>query len=103
MRSEEAAVGERTPAIESPVKGAEEMLALDEALARLEELDPRRAEVVMLKYFAGLNHEQIAGALSVSLPTVERDWRFARAWLGREVKVWLGEGQRGDGEVGGDE
>lgn len=61
--------------------GEGEMLLLDEALKVLEQEDPRKAEVVMLKYFAGLSHEQIASVLSCSVPTVSRDWRFARAWL----------------------
>jgi RNA polymerase sigma factor (TIGR02999 family) len=60
---------------------AEEMLALDTALTALEQEDPRKAQVVMLKYFSGLSHEQIASALGCSLPTVERDWKFAKAWL----------------------
>lgn len=63
----------------------EDMLALDAALKQLEELDPRKAEVVMLKYFAGLENAAIALALNVSTPTVERDWRFARSWLQREL------------------
>lgn len=69
--------------IEEPV---EDMLALDAALIELEKQDPRKAEVVMLKYFAGLNHEQIAGALGCSVPTVERDWRFARTWLQQQLQ-----------------
>ncbi|MFZ4575099.1 MAG: ECF-type sigma factor [Phycisphaerales bacterium] len=60
---------------------AEEMLALDAALTALEAEDPRKAQVVMLKYFSGLSHEQIAAALGCSLPTIERDWKFAKAWL----------------------
>jgi RNA polymerase sigma factor (TIGR02999 family) len=65
-------------AIESPV---EDMLALDEALSRLRESDKRKADVVMLRYFAGLTIEETAKMLGVSEPTVERDWRFARALL----------------------
>ena len=59
----------------------EDMLALDEALKRLEDIDKRKADVVMLRYFAGLSIEEAAAALGVSEPTVERDWRFARAFL----------------------
>ncbi len=69
---------DRTPVIESP---SEDMLALDAALRVLEGEDPRKASVVMLKYFAGLEIEQIALALGVSVPTVNRDWAFAKAWL----------------------
>ena len=64
-----------------------DMLALDAALNKLEREDPRKAEVVMLKYFAGLSHEQIAAALGCSLPTVARDWRFARTWLQDEMRT----------------
>jgi len=66
------------PAVEPP---SEEMLALDDALTRLEEADPRQAKIVMLRYFAGLTNEEIAETLGVSSRTVEREWRFARAFL----------------------
>lgn len=59
----------------------EDILALDEALRRLAETDERKADVVKLRYFAGLTIEEVAMALGVSEPTVERDWRFARALL----------------------
>jgi len=59
----------------------EEMLALDDALLRLEERDPRAAEVVQLRYFAGLSVAQTAEALEISERTVKRDWTVARAWL----------------------
>lgn len=65
-------------AIEAPTP---DVLALDGVLSRLEAEDPRKAQVVMLRFFGGLTSEQIAEALGVSLPTVERDWRFARSWL----------------------
>jgi RNA polymerase sigma factor (sigma-70 family) len=55
-------------------------------LERFEELDPRAAEVVQLKFFVGLNHEEIAEALEVSRATVVRDWASARAWLWREMQ-----------------
>jgi RNA polymerase sigma factor (TIGR02999 family) len=61
------------------------MLALEDALVRLQERDPRRAQVVECRFFGGLTHEEIAEALGVSVPTVQRDWRFARAWLAREL------------------
>jgi len=61
------------------------LLALNEALSKLQGLDARKAEVVMLKFFAGLEHEAIAESLGISVPTVERDWRFARSWLSREM------------------
>jgi len=64
--------------IESPV---EDILALDEALQRLERDEPRLVEVVKLRFFAGLTTAETAAALGVSVPTVERDWRFARTLL----------------------
>lgn len=56
-------------------------LLLDEALARLQEVDAGAAEVVRLRYFAGLSIDETAQALGVSGPTVQRDWAFARSWL----------------------
>ncbi len=64
---------------------AGELLALDQALEKLQKLDERAAQVVMLRYFAGLSVEQIATALDISLATVKRSWVFARAWLNREI------------------
>jgi RNA polymerase sigma factor (TIGR02999 family) len=64
----------------APVR-AEQLLALDEALCRLAELDPRRAAVVEHRYFAGLSIPDTARLLGVAPATVERDWRTARAWL----------------------
>ncbi len=59
----------------------DEILALDEAIRRLEEQDPRVADVVRLRFFAGLSVEETAKALEVSERTVKREWSFARAWL----------------------
>ena len=59
----------------------DELVALDEALARLATVDARRARVVELRFFAGLTTEEIGTLLEVSVATVERDWRAARAWL----------------------
>jgi len=61
------------------------LLALDAALERLRALSPRQVEVIDLKFFAGLELEQIAEVLGVARPTVVRDWRMARAWLQREL------------------
>ena len=63
------------------VVDAEEILAVDDMLKQLEATDPRAAHVVQLRYFAGLSLEQIAEALNVHRATVDRDWRFARAFL----------------------
>jgi RNA polymerase sigma factor (TIGR02999 family) len=57
------------------------LLDLHDALERLGETDPRKARIVELKFFGGLTTEEIAGALGISAATVERDWKFARAWL----------------------
>lgn len=61
------------------------LLALDQALERLRELSPRQVEVIDLKFFAGLELEEIAEVLAIARPTVVRDWRMARAWLQREL------------------
>ncbi len=63
-----------------------EVLAVDEALKKLEQEDPRKAEVVMLRYFAGLSVEETAEALGMSARTVKNDWQFARTWLHRELQ-----------------
>lgn len=65
--------------------GETDLVALDDALARLESLDERQAQVVELRYFAGLSVDEAAGVLGVSARTVDGDWRVARAWLAREL------------------
>jgi len=62
-----------------------DVLALDEALQRLETLDPRKSRIVEMRFFGGLTMEEAAVALDVSVPTVRRDWVLARAWLSREL------------------
>jgi RNA polymerase sigma factor (TIGR02999 family) len=64
---------------------AAELLALDEALVRLEALNERQSRVVTYRFFGGLTQEEIAEVLDVSVATVRRDWRLARAWLSREL------------------
>jgi RNA polymerase sigma factor (TIGR02999 family) len=64
----------------------EDLLAMDEALDRLAEVDSRAAEVVKLCFFVGLTQEQAARELNVSVATIERTWAFARAWLFREMQ-----------------
>lgn len=59
--------------------------ALDEALDQLAAADPRQARIVELRFFGGLSHEEVAAVLDVSLATVNRDWRMARAWLYRRL------------------
>ena len=71
----------------APQRGRQdELLALDDALNRLAETGPRRSQVVELRLFGGLTVEESAEALHVSVETVMRDWRFAKAWLSRELK-----------------
>jgi RNA polymerase sigma-70 factor (ECF subfamily) len=62
-----------------------ELLALDEALNRLAEIDPRKSQVVELRFFGGLKNEEIAEMLEVTVKTVTRDWQIAEAWLRREL------------------
>lgn len=64
-----------------------DMLALDEALSRLELLEPRYAQIVSLRFFAERNREEIAEMLEISPRTVDEDWRFARAWLLKEMSA----------------
>lgn len=61
-------------------------LILDEAVSRLESVDPECATVVRLRYFAGLSIDQTAHAMGVSAPTVKRHWAFARAWLKEAIE-----------------
>ncbi len=62
-------------------ENGDRLLALDEALLQLEAEAPRKAELVKLRYFAGLTAEQAAAALGVSTSTAEKDWAYARSWL----------------------
>jgi RNA polymerase sigma-70 factor, ECF subfamily len=63
-----------------------DLLALDDALARLAAFDPRKARLVELRYFAGLNMSEAAEALGVSLATIGREWEVARMWLRRDLE-----------------
>ncbi len=62
-----------------------EVIALDDALNNLAERDPRKAQIVEMKFFAGLTNEEIADVLRVTTRTVEREWRKAKAWLYRAI------------------
>jgi RNA polymerase sigma factor (TIGR02999 family) len=64
----------------------EQLVALDEALGRLAEIDPRKSRVVEMRFFGGMSVEETAEALGVSKVTVMRDWNTAKAWLQREVE-----------------
>jgi RNA polymerase sigma factor (TIGR02999 family) len=63
-----------------------DVVALDDALTALAKADPRKCQVVELRFFAGLNVEEVATVLGVSTDTVSRDWKFARTWLFRELR-----------------
>ena len=76
-------LGDVTAAVESP--DAMDVLALDDALARLAIMDARKARLVELRYFAGLSIPEAAAALGVSQATVIREWAVARMWLRREL------------------
>jgi RNA polymerase sigma-70 factor, ECF subfamily len=66
--------------------GAEEVLALETALAALAQVSPRQAEMVECRFFGGLDVVETAAALDVSEATVQRDWRAAKAWLAKELR-----------------
>lgn len=71
--------------IAAPTEKDDELLAVHEALDRLAAHDARKAELVKLRYFAGLSIDEAAGVLGISAPTAKRDWTYARAWLFREI------------------
>jgi RNA polymerase sigma factor (TIGR02999 family) len=64
-----------------------DLVALDEALGRLEKKDARQSSIVEMRYFGGLSDEEIAEVLGTSVPTVKRDWRVAKLWLRRELST----------------
>lgn len=64
----------------------EEMIALDDALTGLNNVDPRKAKIIELRYFGGMTVEEVARSLSISTATVERETRIAQAWLSSELK-----------------
>ena len=65
---------------------AQHLLALDEALIRLEKIDPQQSKIVELRYFGGLTIEETAEAMGLSPATVKREWAMARAWLYQELQ-----------------
>jgi RNA polymerase sigma-70 factor, ECF subfamily len=83
-RAKRGGLAQRITLIEAadPMLGTSpDLIALDEALSGLEKIDPRKAAVVELKFFAGLTLDEIAEQLGISAETVSREWRRARAWL----------------------
>ena len=69
-----------------PAEKDRELIALNDALTRLEAIDERKSKVVELRYFGGLTVEEVAEVLKISTITVMRDWAFAKAWLSREMQ-----------------
>jgi len=76
---------EDTPQISN--ESDEQILALDEALKKLESVEERSCKIVELRYFSGLTIEETAEVLHISPATVKRDWNFAKAWLYREIQT----------------
>jgi RNA polymerase sigma factor (TIGR02999 family) len=66
-------------------KEVSEVIALDEALKNLAEMDPRKSQIVEMKFFGGLTTEEVAEVLKITSRTVEREWRKAKAWLNRAI------------------
>jgi len=69
-----------------PAGKADDLPAIDDALKALEKIDPRKVRIVEMRFFAGLSVEETAEALNISAETVMRDWKFAKAWLSRELR-----------------
>jgi RNA polymerase sigma factor (TIGR02999 family) len=72
-------------ALEVPNTPFHDFVALDDALNALEAIDPRKCKVVEMRFFGGMSMEEAAEALHLSIGTIKRDWRLARAWLAREL------------------
>jgi RNA polymerase sigma factor (TIGR02999 family) len=91
--------------LDRPLAGEQdhvEMIALDDALRKLEEIDHRQARVVELRFFGGLGTQEVAHLLEVSPRTVESDWAMAKAWLRRELSRGMSASENGETSGGGD-
>ncbi len=94
---------QRLPMDEGVVSGAHvvdnaaQLLDLEEVLSRLEKNDPRKAQVVILRFYGGMSIEQTATVMSLSPATVKNEWRFARAWLHGELSGSHARGNKIDG------
>lgn len=81
---------------EAPLAGpVEDILAMDEAIERLRQDDARKAQIVLLRYFAGLTREETAAVLDISVATIDREWRYIVARLHRELGTLEGEHDQG--------
>ena len=76
---------------------SDQIIALDETLARLEDWNPELAEIVRLRYYAGLTSEQAAEVMGLTLRTFNRRWSLARGWLSQEIER-ISEDEESDGE-----
>src|ERR1017187_6633096 len=72
--------------ISSPVADDDQLLAVNDALEKFTTVDPRKAELVKLRYFVGLNFEEAAAALGIAVPTAKQWWAYARSWLTVEMR-----------------
>ena len=72
--------------ISSPVADDDQLLAVNDALEKFASLDARKAELVKLRYFVGLNFEEASAALGIAVPTAKQWWAYARAWLTVEMR-----------------
>lgn len=85
--------GDATIPLDSPLTldacESNELLALEEALGRLANLDARSADIVEMRYFGGLANEEIASLLGISVRTVKREWQMAKAWLYNQIRAAL--------------
>jgi DNA-directed RNA polymerase specialized sigma24 family protein len=72
--------------IPSPAGGDDQLLAVNEALEKFAALDPRKAELVKLRYFVGMSFDEAAAALGIAVPTAKQWWAYARAWLTVELR-----------------
>lgn len=77
--------------IMAPVADDEALLRLNEALGKFAEVDARKAELVKLRYFAGMNYKEAAAVLDIAAPTAKEWWAYARAWLAVEMRGTLPE------------
>ena len=94
MAARRGELSEDLALIEPP---ADDLLALDEAIRKLQDHQPHLAEIVMLRYFTGLSAEETADVLGESVRTVYRDWRHARTWLALELGADFAAGTDDDG------
>lgn len=74
-----------TDAVGMTIQPNLDLIALHEALNRLAELSPRQSQVVEMRFFGGMEEDEVAAVLGISVPTVKRDWRLARLWLLNEL------------------